>query len=158
MVIDECVICHNPTMTDKAVRVATAGAAEAVSMQYMIHKLHTGEELQNGYLVYGNQSSIHEYSHVVYPGNLASCTGCHINGSEQLPPPVTADAVTSPRTFLTTMGNGTAACLGCHDSRDAAAHAYLNTATFPGSTTPAEACASCHGPNSEWSVDKVHAD
>ena len=56
------------------------------------------------------------------------------------------------------MGNGTAACLSCHDSRDAAAHAFLNTATFPGSTTPAEACASCHGPNSEWAVDKVHAD
>jgi OmcA/MtrC family decaheme c-type cytochrome len=158
MVMDECVICHNPTMTDKAVRVATAGAAEGVSMQYMIHKIHTGEELQNGYTVYGNQSSIHEYSHVVYPGNLANCNGCHINGSQQLPPPVTADAVTSPRTFLTTMGNGTAACLGCHDSRDAAAHAFLNTATFPGSTSPAEACASCHGPNSTYAVDKVHAD
>jgi OmcA/MtrC family decaheme c-type cytochrome len=156
MVIDECVICHNPTVTDKAVRVATAGAAESVSMQYMIHKIHMGEHLQNGYTVYGHQSSVHEYSHVVYPGDLASCNGCHVNNSQQLPPPVTAAPVDNPRAFFNPMGNGTAACLGCHDSRDAAAHAFLNTATFAGS--PAEACASCHGPNSEWSVDKVHAD
>ena len=48
-------------------------------------------------------------------------------------------------------GPGTAACLGCHDTRDAAAHAYLNTAVF------GEACGACHGANSEWSVSKVHA-
>jgi OmcA/MtrC family decaheme c-type cytochrome len=157
MVMDECVICHNPTITDVAVRPATAGAPESVSMQYMIHKIHAGAHLQNGYTVYGHMSSIHDYSHVEYVGALQNCTACHINGSEQLPPPVTADAVHSPHTFFSPMGAGTAACLGCHDSRDAAAHAFLNTATFPGSTTPAEACASCHGPNSQWSVDKVHA-
>ena len=45
----------------------------------------------------------------------------------------------------------TAACLGCHDLRDNAAHAYLNTAPF------GEACASCHGVGLEYGVDKVHA-
>ena len=33
-----------------------------------------------------------------------------------------------------------AACLGCHDSQSAAAHAFVNTAPF------GEACAACHGP------------
>ena len=45
-----------------------------------------------------------------------------------------------------------AACLGCHDSQAAAAHAFVNTAPF------GEACAACHGPNADFSVDKVHAD
>jgi hypothetical protein len=44
-----------------------------------------------------------------------------------------------------------AACLGCHDTVDAAAHAYVNTAPF------GEACATCHAPEDQFAVDKVHA-
>jgi hypothetical protein len=44
-----------------------------------------------------------------------------------------------------------AACLPCHGSVDAAAHAYVNTAPF------GESCASCHGDDREFSVEKVHA-
>ena len=55
------------------------------------------------------------------------------------------------KTDYSAAGSGTAACLGCHDTRDAAAHAYLNTAVF------GEACGACHGATSEWSVATVHA-
>jgi hypothetical protein len=65
--------------------------------------------------------------------------------------------VTTLRDFFTPHGPGTAACLGCHDSQDAAAHAYLNTVLFPGAANPAEACATCHGTGKDWSVEKVHA-
>jgi hypothetical protein len=44
-----------------------------------------------------------------------------------------------------------AACLGCHSTVDAAAHAYVNTAPF------GEACAACHGDDREFSVERVHA-
>ncbi|MGE5717747.1 MAG: multiheme c-type cytochrome, partial [Acidobacteriota bacterium] len=55
-------------------------------------------------------------------------------------------------------GSATAACTGCHDSRDVAAHAFLNTAFFPGSpTVPAEACGTCHATGADWDVAKVHA-
>ena len=43
------------------------------------------------------------------------------------------------------------ACLGCHDSQAAAAHAFSMTAPF------GEACATCHGPDALFAVDKVHA-
>ncbi len=43
----ECVICHNPTATDASRRPATEGAAESISFQHMIHRIHTGEDLQN---------------------------------------------------------------------------------------------------------------
>ena len=59
--------------------------------------------------------------------------------------------------LLLAAGPGTAACLGCHDNGDAAAHAYLNTVTFPGATGPNEACATCHGAGKDWDVAKVHA-
>jgi len=66
-------------------------------------------------------------------------------------------AVTTARDYFSPQGPGTAACLGCHDNKDAAAHAYLNTTTFPGSTTSAEACATCHGTGKDWDAAKVHA-
>jgi hypothetical protein len=60
--------------------------------------------------------------------------------------------VRNPRGFLDPMGPATAACLSCHDTRAAAAHADINTSPALG-----ESCAVCHGQNSEFSVDRVHA-
>jgi OmcA/MtrC family decaheme c-type cytochrome len=156
LVISECVICHNPTMTDSARRVANAGAPEAISFQYMVHRIHTGHELENDFTVYGNGNTAHNYNEVTYPGNRAVCADCHTGGSQRLPLPASAGAVTTPRDYYTPMGPAAAACLSCHDSKDAAAHAFLNTTMF-GGTTQAEACGACHGEGSEWAVDKVHA-
>ena len=68
-----------------------------------------------------------------------------------LPVAKTLGNTATPRDWFTPQGPGTKACLGCHDTRDAAAHAYLNTAVF------GESCGACHGANSEWSVTAVHA-
>ena len=40
---------------------------------------------------------------------------------------------------------------------DAAAHAYLNTTTFPGTGLQAEACATCHGGGKDHDVARAHA-
>jgi hypothetical protein len=65
--------------------------------------------------------------------------------------------VVTLRDYFSPQGPATAACLGCHDSRDVAAHAFTNTANFPGSNIPAEACATCHGTGADFDVAKVHA-
>jgi OmcA/MtrC family decaheme c-type cytochrome len=153
MNVDECVMCHNPHETDTARRPANQMPAESVSMQYMIHKIHRGHALTRDYTVYGFGNVAHNYNHVGYPGDLRNCAKCHTNNSHR--PPTPGDNVITPRDFFSPMGSATAACLGCHDSRDAAAHAFLNTATFGGQ--PAESCGTCHGANSTWSVDKAHA-
>jgi hypothetical protein len=49
------------------------------------------------------------------------------------------------------MGPETAACLACHVTTAAAAHAQANTSAI------GESCAACHGPNAAFSVSKVHA-
>lgn len=150
--IDECVICHNPTETDKARRPATEGNPEAVSFQYMIHKIHTGEELNQDYTVYGFGNTAFNFNEIGYPGDRRNCTKCHTANSHRQ---AKGDPVVTPRTFYSPLAATTAACLSCHDSRDAFAHASLNTTTFGGQ--PAEACGVCHGPNSTLSPDKVHA-
>jgi OmcA/MtrC family decaheme c-type cytochrome len=154
--IQECVICHNPLENDSSRRPANAGQPQSISMQLMIHRIHTGHNLTKEYSVFGFGSTEHDFRHVTYPGDRTTCTACHTSNSHLLPQGGTAP-VNSLRDFFSPMGPGTAACLGCHDSQDAAAHAFLNTVQFPGWATPAEACATCHGTGKDWAVEKVHA-
>jgi OmcA/MtrC family decaheme c-type cytochrome len=120
----------------------------------MIHRIHSGHNLSRPYELDGQR-----FDHATYPGDRRNCQACHTSSGYLLPIPFGASPVYTPADFWSPQGPGTAACLGCHDNQDAAAHAYLNTTYFPGndSDMPAEACGSCHGANATWSVDKVHA-
>lgn len=153
---EECVICHNPTEGDQARRPANAGPAESVSFQRLIHRIHTGENLSQDFTVYGYGGARLNFNEVKFPGDTRNCAKCHVGTSYTLPLPTGIASVTTLRDYFTTQGPGTAACLGCHDGSDAAAHAYLNTTTF-GGTKPTEACATCHGTGKDWDVAKVHA-
>ena len=155
--IEECVICHNPKESDVSRRPANAGAPESVSMARMIHRIHTGEHLTRDFTIYGFGNTPFSFNEIKYPGDRTSCNKCHTANSHLLPLRSGLETVTTLRDFFTAQGPGTAACLGCHDSSDAAAHAYLNTVTFPGATNPSEACATCHGTGKDWAVDRVHA-
>ena len=155
--IEHCVTCHNPTETDAARRPATEGAVASVSFQQMIHNIHGGEATQaafgtEDYIVYGFGGSKNNFSEVRFPGRLQSCDMCHVNNSENLPLPATNAPVQNPRGYFATAGPATAACLSCHRGTAAAAHAQTMTSTALG-----ESCDACHGPNSTYSVSKVHA-
>ncbi|MCB1052072.1 MAG: OmcA/MtrC family decaheme c-type cytochrome [Acidobacteria bacterium] len=147
----ECVMCHAPQATDAAVRPPEAGPVESINFKYMIHRIHTGEELQRDFTVYGYRSSVHNYNHVLFPGDRRNCEKCHEPGTQLLPLQNGLLSTITMRDFFTPMFPATAACLSCHDSQDAAAHAFVNTAPF------GEACAACHGTGREHAVDKVHA-
>jgi OmcA/MtrC family decaheme c-type cytochrome len=158
--IQFCVMCHAPNASDATRRPADGSANPAESIQFarMIHRIHTGEELTQIYTVYGFSGAPTPFNEVTYPGDRRNCIRCHTNiGTAGLPTaPGTLPTITL-RDYFTPQGPGTTACTGCHDNRDTLAHAYLNTATFPGSTAPAEACGTCHNANGEWSTTKVHA-
>jgi OmcA/MtrC family decaheme c-type cytochrome len=158
-VIEECVICHNPTTGDESLRPASAGAPESISFQRMIHRIHTGENLTQDFTIIGFGGSTNNFNEVRFPGDTRNCAKCHSSTAAYTLPlqQTNIASVTTLRDYFTPHGPATAACLGCHDNKDAAAHAFLNTATFPGSTIPAEACATCHGTGKDWAVEKVHA-
>ncbi len=156
-----CPICHNPNGSDLARRPAdgSANPGESIEFARMIHRIHTGEELAQDYTIYGNSGLPGSFNEVRYPGDRRNCLACHVSAAAySLPLPITNQPVVTDRDFFSPMGSATAACTGCHDSRDVLAHASLNTAYFPKNPTiPAEACGTCHGTGTDWDVAKVHA-
>jgi len=133
----QCPICHNPT---------AVGGQTSIDFPVMIHRIHTGRDLTRPYAL-GNTS----FNDVGFPGDRRACEICHVNESEQLPLTPGLLNVNYPGNVLNPMGPATAACTGCHDSVPAASHALSATNSL------GESCAACHGPNGEFSVDKVHA-
>ena len=146
---DYCQTCHMPEETDAAVRLE--GLDESIHFKYMIHKIHRGADLENGYVVYGFRSSVHDYSEVGFPGDLRDCEACHLEGTYGLPTPEGALPTYSPNTYITEMPPMTATCLSCHDGLSAAAHADANTSSL------GESCDACHGDGKTYSVQRVHA-
>jgi OmcA/MtrC family decaheme c-type cytochrome len=170
---DECVMCHNPNANDSARRPADKNPPESIDFKRMIHRIHTGEELTQAdpetckenpdtpgcFTIYGFGGSVNNFNEVRFPGDRRDCEKCHAPDTQQVaenPDPRWIPTVTQ-RDFYSPQQHYAAACLGCHDSQAAAAHAFSMTVVFPGSGTTAEACATCHGPDADFSVDKVHA-
>ena len=156
----ECVMCHNPNASDVSRRPADQAPVESIDFKRMIHRIHTGEELTQNFTIYGfgTPPSVNNFNEVRFPGDRRDCQKCHTTyadgtGTEQVSenPPPGLLATQTPRDWYTPMQHFATACLGCHDSQAAAAHAYTMTAPF------GEACAACHGADAQFSVDKVHA-
>ncbi|MGH9367223.1 MAG: OmcA/MtrC family decaheme c-type cytochrome [Thermoanaerobaculia bacterium] len=156
---EECVMCHNPNASDVARRPADKAPVESIDFKRMIHRIHTGEELTQDYTVYGfftppNPPNPINFNEVRFPGDRRDCETCHVPGAQQVPEDealATRLPTVTLRDWYTPTQPVAAACLGCHDERHVAAHAYVMTAPF------GEACAACHGPEAEFSVDEVHA-
>jgi OmcA/MtrC family decaheme c-type cytochrome len=149
--IEECLICHNPNKTDASRRPADKLPAETVHFKYMIHKIHTGEDLSSDLTIYGFGNTPHNYNEVLYPGDRRNCQACHKPGTYNLPVPEGSLPTITNYGYYTPTQPEAASCLSCHDSRDAAAHAWVNTAPF------GESCAACHGVSAEFSVERAHA-
>mgnify|MGYP000272713876 CR=1 FL=1 len=148
--IEYCVVCHNPTGTDEARRPADQMPPESIDFKLLIHKIHRGEHLEREYTVYNFFRQPVSFNKVRFPASLKNCQLCHVPGTNVLPVRATL-ATTTPRGFQNPTPPTSTACLGCHDSLSAEAHAFVNTA---GSV---ETCIVCHGEGREFAVSKVHA-
>lgn len=135
----ECVICHNPMLSD-----GTSG--QSVNFAVQIHSIHRGENLANPYVL-GSTN----FQSVRFPGDLRDCTTCHLAGTYLVENVGAQASVASPGGFTKTTPPISAACQGCHDDKATASHALANT------TVIGESCATCHGSDGEFSVTAVHA-
>lgn len=166
--IEQCVICHNPSETDKPVKAQAvlqadkASPLQSVNFAQMIHKIHTGATQATTYgkpfVIVGFGGSHNEFSDVVFPamtnngrtGAAMSCYLCHAKGSEQSLP-LGLNNVTDPQGFITSAPPVTNACTSCHNTKSAVSHAIANT------TLLGESCDVCHGADGDFNVSKVHA-
>jgi OmcA/MtrC family decaheme c-type cytochrome len=153
----------------------------SVDLKSMIHRIHMGEELTQPYIMGGNPAPSAanpdgtpvDFGHVRYPSQRQNCLKCHAEGTYEvedavgrLPsrdeiracvedPAADADALCTLANFMVTeslaTGPTSTACLGCHDSPAAGAHAQIMT-TVGG----VESCATCHGPGKSENVTSVH--
>jgi OmcA/MtrC family decaheme c-type cytochrome len=160
--VEMCVLCHNPSTTDAANRARSTdpalknSPAQGVNFSMFIHKLHDGAYLAS----IGQPLNVSgtTFNNVVFPafspsgsvGNVQSCTMCHVNGSENNLP-IGLNDVQTPNSLLTTTPAVTAACTACHATKPELSHAVANTTIF------GESCTACHGPNGDFTPDKVHA-
>ena len=159
---DYCVVCHNPSMSDFARRSAVPNADPTdatIDLKHLIHRIHTGDELERTpYIVYGFGPAANDFSEVRFPGDRRDCASCHKSGTYLLPLPngVHPTLVTQVNGANQTVAAHTPpiqdACLACHDSDAAAAHAETNT-----TATGGEACEVCHGEGAIAAVSEVHA-
>ncbi|MBZ5596659.1 MAG: OmcA/MtrC family decaheme c-type cytochrome [Acidobacteriia bacterium] len=146
-----CVLCHNPNGTDAPMRPAAQLPAQTIDFRTMIHKIHRGENLASEFTIYGFGGSVNDFTDVRFPGDLRDCEKCHVNSSEQLPLGDNLLNVTTPRGYINPTPPTMAACVACHTDKTAASHAVANT------TQLGEACVVCHGPDAQFSIDKIHA-
>lgn len=133
--VEYCVTCHNPGTTD-------AHSGNSMDMKVMIHKIHMGEDLPSvdeggvDYKIWGYRNGEHDYSTVVYPGDVRRCEQCHDP----------ADTDTTPEAGNYASVPTIEACGSCHDGIvfDGSTPADWQTAHTGGTSTNSE-CASCHG-------------
>ncbi len=145
-----CVMCHTPVADDGRYRPAADLPTRSIDFKFLIHRIHRGEEMERDYTVIGFRGTPHNYNEVLYPGFLNNCGTCHVGNTFDVPSAGRL-ATTDLREYYSPMPPNSAACIGCHDTLDAAAHTWLNTAPF------GESCAVCHGNGATFDVARVHA-
>ncbi|MFZ0545758.1 MAG: OmcA/MtrC family decaheme c-type cytochrome, partial [Candidatus Promineifilaceae bacterium] len=149
-----CILCHNTTASDEEVRPAEAMPPTSINFRVLIHRIHRGEELsQQPLIVYGFNSSVHDYSDVAFPGNLANCENCHLAGTYGLPLPsgIQPTTITQGGTEVSSVLPTRSICTACHDTTAASGHTELQT-----TTSDVETCNVCHGTGRDFDVYTVH--
>ena len=170
-----CVMCHNTALQNNRVTLLQGSSVLAFTLDFrsMIHKIHMGENLANGYAI-----GTSDFSGVRYPRAIDDCNACHTSQNWTLPMAnsiayapsqqslytcadpnpvagtpcsVQPGATTPPPSTPQPLQPQTSVCTSCHDATYTLAHAQVNT-TLLG----VESCATCHGPGMDWDVVKVH--
>lgn len=174
-----CVLCHNPSADDIAVRPvpdwtgSDTPTTTSINFRQMIHKIHTGENLTvQPYVIYGFRGSFNDFGDVLYPGNTADCSACHLPNTYILNPGMgilgPGILPTSTRTF-TKVGDENdilathnlqpviTVCTSCHDNVEVnAAGDALTGVNHLGGPQPESACTNCHAAGDPLGAAEVH--
>lgn len=124
--VEYCVLCHNPDSAD-------GNSGNSIDMKVMIHKIHYGVNLANGYSIIGYGGSTHDYSDVHFSQDVRNCGTCHDADNEE-----TVDSENWQNVA------NRAACGTCHDHIDweSGSEGHPGGFVFSDDTQ----CLDCHGP------------
>ena len=166
-----CVFCHNTALQNGvALKEGQSVLGFTLDFRSMVHKIHAGENLAQGYKI-GNS----DFSDVRYPRALTECEACHTSknwtldaiassaaykpsqqtlytcdpaaGSDSTVACPAASIITTPQPLQPVAS----VCTSCHDAPATLAHAQTNT-----TQTGVEACAACHGSGMLFDVANFH--
>lgn len=135
-----------------------------LSMSFMIHRIHTGDDLEGSYLAYGQGGSAVDFKHVKFPGDRRNGEHCHVEDQYTLPLPSgllpsrwsDIDS-TRARAQNYYMGPTATACAGCHDAESTMVHAATMSLVTGDPPAFQESCASCHAEAATFGIDRAHA-
>ncbi|PJB31446.1 MAG: hypothetical protein CO109_09935, partial [Deltaproteobacteria bacterium CG_4_9_14_3_um_filter_65_9] len=149
--IELCVGCHNKNSFDPFTGTGTPTLAttdtalpgsSSVILERLVHKVHMGKNLVNGYSINGEDYSTLEYpSGVMSSGttpNPSNCAVCHDESNA---------AMTDAANWRTTPT--ASACGTCHDSGAALGHIAQESVGY-------ETCTVCHGVGKALNVPAAH--
>jgi OmcA/MtrC family decaheme c-type cytochrome len=163
--LSACLACHGTAAAEDRPPYVAANAPPtpgvSVSFRNLLHRIHSGGGLEGGedFQVVGaantpwpDNFSTNEFRDLRFPaqpGGAQQCTKCHGAESSNWRQPTARE---HPLGQELQIGVWAVACLGCHDSAAARAHAESQTSPSSG----AEACAICHAEGEVWSVELYH--
>ncbi|MCG8370157.1 MAG: OmcA/MtrC family decaheme c-type cytochrome, partial [Proteobacteria bacterium] len=148
--VEYCVTCHNPYSIDPD--TATEAWGGTVDMKQMVHKIHFGSNLTNGYTIIGYGGFAHPYEGVEFTQDVRNCTTCHQESDPTVPEAGNWKDVQNRET-----------CGSCHDWIDWDASGNDPGLLHWGGLVFLDDrdCATCHGPattvlDGDYRVELVH--
>lgn len=148
-----CVMCHNANATDEARRPDEAMPPATVDFRAMIHRIHSGANASQPVQFYGFGNTLHDFSQVALPTDIANCQTCHLAGTYNMAAltDLLPSTVTQAGEVVNAVPAITSVCTACHDSSAASGHAQLQT-----TGNLVETCVVCHGTSREFDTGLIH--
>ena len=152
-----CVLCHNPSHTDEEKRKAVNGPMPPENVHYkrLIHRIHTGINAGEPFIVYGGPPAKPgpiDLSDIRFPGDRRNCVSVTC-GSQRAAAAggAIADPYSSSRWNPQSHSTDHQRLHRSPHQRNRQAHVETLTAS-----NGQESCVVCHGVGREFSVEKVH--
>jgi hypothetical protein len=145
---DYCNACHDYSHPNTGNAFKNQGGTSlngwsgfgAVPIVRRVHGVHMAHYLEHSEEIYANATK-ETFGNIIFPQDTRNCTKCHAE----------SDAWKQKPSRL--------ACLACHDTDEAKAHANIMTSipdpSDPFGPSAVETCEVCHGADAEFSADKV---